>query len=425
MPLSLPSFSADQWTAHGFCLSWDPPLVGLHVVSDGLIAASYYSIPLAIGLLVRRRRDLAYSWVAWLFAAFITACGTTHLFAIWTLWHPDYLADGLIKAVTAIVSVATAMVLWPLLPKMAALPSLSGILAANQQLQAQIRERDAAVAALERETAERLKAEAMLRQSQKMEAIGQLTGGVAHDFNNLLQVVQSNLEALSERLDDDDRRRRYLSRALAGAERGANVIQQLLAFSRRQSLQPLAFNVAERIATLGELLRSTLGGKITLELPDASEVWYVDADPHQFETALLNLAINARDAMPDGGRLTIDVADISIHDDGPTSGAEIEPGNYVAVRVRDSGTGMTAEVREAAFEPFFTTKPVGHGTGLGLSQVYGFVKQSRGHVTLQSAPGEGTEVVLYLLRARAGQAADPGANGGLASTPSAGASSTG
>lgn len=383
-------------TAHGFCLSWDPALMSLHVVSDGLIAASYYSIPLAIAvLLVRRRHDIAFSWVAWLFALFIMACGTTHLMGIWTLWHPDYLADGLIKALTAAASLLTAAVLWPLLPRLAALPSLAGVLAANEMLTQQIREREAAVAALQQETAERLKAEAMLRQSQKMEAIGKLTGGVAHDFNNLLQVVQSNLEVLSSRLEKEDPRRRYLDRALAGAGRGASVTHQLLAFSRQQSLDPLAFDASARIAGLADLLRSTLGGTIVLALPEAAGQWPVEADPHQFETALLNLAINARDAMPAGGTLTIAVENASV----TGRPAELEPGDYVTIRVTDTGTGMTAAVREAAFEPFFTTKPVGQGSGLGLSQVYGFAKQSHGHVELESAPDQGTTVLLYLRRA--------------------------
>jgi signal transduction histidine kinase len=393
-------FDSNSLTAHGFCLSWDPALMTLHVVSDALIAASYYSIPLAIGWLLIRRHDVAFGWLGWLFAIFITACGTTHAMGIWTLWHPDYFADGVIKAITAIASLLTAGVLWPILPRLAALPSLSSVLAANEELIAQIHQRDEAVEALKRETAERLKAEAMLRQSQKMEAIGQLTGGVAHDFNNLLQVVQANLEALGMRLDSGDPRRRYLDRALIGTGRGARMTQQLLAFARQQALRPQSFDVPSRIASLSELLQRTLGGLVSLDLPESRGQWVVESDPNQFETALLNLTINARDAMPGGGHLRIDVHNVTLRADELDTQHDIEAGDYVAIAISDTGVGMSPAVRDAAFEPFFTTKSVGQGSGLGLSQVYGFVKQSHGHVTLESTVGEGTIVTLYLRRAQ-------------------------
>jgi signal transduction histidine kinase len=390
---------SDALTPHGFCLSWDPALMALHVISDGLIGVSYYSIPLAIMFLLLRRRDATFGWVGWLFATFILACGTTHFLGIWTLWHPDYFIDGAIKAVTAVASLLTAIVLWPLIPRIAALPSLAGLLAANEQLMEQIRERDQAVEALQLETVDRMKAEAMLRQSQKMEAIGQLTGGVAHDFNNLLQVVQANLEVLSMRLDTEDPRRRYLDRAIAGAGRGAVVTRQLLAFSRQQSLRPCAFDAAERVRGMTELLRSTLGGRITLELPHDDEQWAVDADPNQFETAILNLAINARDAMPNGGRLQIEAGAISVRSAKLAAASGLQPGEYIAISVADTGVGMTGDVRSAAFEPFFTTKTIGQGSGLGLSQVYGFARQSQGHVTIDSTLHHGTTVTIYLRRA--------------------------
>ncbi len=392
-------FDTVALTPHGYCLSWEPGLIALHVVSDGLITASYYSIPLVIALLLLRRGDVAFSWMAWLFAIFIMACGTTHLMGIWTLWYPDYLTDGMVKAVTAVASVMTAVALWPLLPRLVALPSPGLLLQANERLTQQIAERDAAVTALRVETAERERAEGMLRQSQKMEAVGQLTGGVAHDFNNLLQVIQANLEAVSARLAEDDPQRRHIERALAGAERGATLTQQLLAFARRQSLRPMAFDVAERIAASAEMLRGMLAVEIAVETRCADDLWMAEADPHQLETALLNLAINARDAMPNGGRLMISASNARL-DGAATAGlADVEAGDYVRIAVSDTGTGMTPEVREAAFEPFFTTKPIGQGSGLGLSQVYGFVKQSRGHITLDSVPGEGTTVALYLRRA--------------------------
>jgi signal transduction histidine kinase len=391
-------FDAAALTPHGFCLSWEPGLMALHVVSDGLIAASYYSIPLAIALLLLRRGHVAFNWLAWLFALFIVACGTTHVMGIWTLWHPDYLADGAVKAVTAAVSVLTAAALWPLLPRLVALPSPEVLLQANEQLNRQIAERDVAVAALRHATEERLHTQEMLRQSQKMEAVGQLTGGIAHDFNNLLQVIQANLEAMDARLNEDDAMHRYVQRAMLGAEKGAVLTQRLLAFARRQSLQPARFDVGERLMTITELLRGTLGGAITLETTCQEGLWHVEADPHQLEAALLNLAINARDAMPEGGRLAIAIANASLDAAMVADLPDVEAGDYVQISVTDTGTGMSPEVRDAAFEPFFTTKQVGQGSGLGLSQVYGFVKQSRGHVTLDSALGYGTTVSIYLRR---------------------------
>jgi signal transduction histidine kinase len=392
-------FDTAALTPHGYCLSWEPGLIALHVVSDGLITASYYSIPLAIALLLLRRGDVAFSWMAWLFAIFILACGTTHLMGIWTLWYPDYLTDGLVKAVTAVASVMTAVALWPLLPRLVALPSPGVLLQANERLTQQIAERDAAVTALRVETAERERAEGMLRQSQKMEAVGQLTGGVAHDFNNLLQVIQANLEAVSARLAEDDPQRRHIERALAGTERGAALTQQLLAFARRQSLRPMAFDVAERVAASCEMLRGMLAVEIAVGTQCADDLWMAEADPHQLETALLNLPINARDAMPNGGRLMMSASNAQLDAVATAGLADVEAGDYVRIAVSDTGTGMTPEVREAAFEPFFTTKPIGQGSGLGLSQVYGFVKQSRGHITLDSMPGEGTTVSIYLRRA--------------------------
>ena len=394
-----PFLDSAALTPHGFCLSWAPALVALHVVSDALIAASYYSIPVALAVFLLRRRDVAFRWVFWAFALFILACGTTHLFDILVLWRPAYWAQGAVKAATAGISVATALCLWPLLPQAVALPFPTELRETNERLMEQMEQRDAALRALRRETEDRLRAEMMLRQSQKMEVLGHLTGGVAHDFNNLLMVVQGNLEALGKHLPTDDPRRRYVDRATQGAARGATLVQQLLAFARRQNLYPAQLDLAERLAEVVDLLRGAVGHAIVLDWRPEPGLWPVEADATQLETALLNLAVNARDAMPLGGRLQIAAENVRATELVPTVDGHLDPGEYVRVRVSDTGVGMTQEVRDSAFEPFFTTKPVGKGTGLGLSQVYGFVKQSRGHVGIDSAPGRGTTVTIWLPRA--------------------------
>jgi signal transduction histidine kinase len=316
---------------------------------------------------------------------------------IWTLWHPDYVLQGVIKAVTAIASIATAAALWPMLPRVLALPSPSMLREANEKLAVQLAERDQLLVALRRETAERERAEGMLRQAQKMEAIGQLTGGVAHDFNNLLLVAQANLELLARRLPDAAGAQALIRRALDATDRGAALTQQLLAFSRQQSLQPTVFEVDALVGKLDTMLRSTLAENLTMEMRLAGDLPPVDADAHQLESALLNLVINARDAMPDGGLLWIETRAEQVgaepRDDLPP---DLPPGRYVCIAVADTGVGMTPEVQRAAFEPFFTTKPVGKGSGLGLSQVYGFAKQSNGHVSLTSQVGAGTVVRLFL-----------------------------
>jgi signal transduction histidine kinase len=398
-------------TPHGFCLSWNPDLLALQIVADALIGIAYCSIPLALTVFVIRRKDLAFRGVFWLFVIFILACASTHFMSIWTIWHPDYGAEGMVKAVTAVASILTAIQLWPLLPRALALPSPAALRDANEQLRQQIRQRDEAVAALRRATIERERAEEMLRHAQKMEAIGQLTGGIAHDFNNLLTVVIANLEMLQRRLSPDAGLRTYVERAMKGAARGATVTQQLLAFARRQPLQPVVFDAARRVGGLADLLRGTLGSGIELEIVAIPDLWPVEADPNQLESALLNLAINARDAMRDGGRLTVAAGNVTLRPASlgvaDASGAD-EPADFVAISVADTGTGMTDEVRRTAFDPFVTTKPVGQGSGLGLSQVYGFVKQSRGHVTLDSEPGRGTKVTLFLPRATAAPADSDG-----------------
>ncbi|MGN6550984.1 MAG: PAS domain-containing protein [Pararhizobium sp.] len=241
-------------------------------------------------------------------------------------------------------------------------------------------------------------AEAALRQSQKMEAVGQLTGGVAHDFNNLLQIVTGNLDMLLRRLPENEARlRRAASNAMTGAKRAAALTQRLLAFSRRQPLQPKVISVNRLVTGMSDLLRRTLGETIDVEIPLGDGLWPVEADPNQLEAAILNLAVNARDAMPEGGRLTIATANARLDGHGAEA-ASVPPGEYVMISISDTGTGMDKGTMTKVFEPFFTTKEVGKGTGLGLSQVYGFVKQSGGDVKISSEVGAGTAVRIYLPR---------------------------
>jgi PAS domain S-box-containing protein len=243
---------------------------------------------------------------------------------------------------------------------------------------------------------ERKQAEEELRQARKMEALGQLTGGVAHDFNNLLAVILGHTELLQERFGADDKSTQAVIRA---ATRGAELTHRLLAFSRQQPLHPKAVDLDGLIEGMTDMLRRTLGATIEIKPASAAGLWKARADPGQVENALLNLAINARDAMPDGGQLVIEAANATLGDDYESGRVDAPPGDYVALAVTDTGTGMPPEVMERVFEPFFTTKEVGEGSGLGLSMVYGFVRQSGGQVTIESELGRGTTVRLYLPRA--------------------------
>jgi signal transduction histidine kinase/CheY-like chemotaxis protein/CHASE3 domain sensor protein len=247
----------------------------------------------------------------------------------------------------------------------------------------------------------RVRSEVALRQSQKMETIGQLTGGVAHDFNNLLQVISANLDLLAGDLQKDSRTGGRLQNAISAVERGSRLTAQLLAFARRQTLAPRATNLGRLINDMTDLLRRTLGERIEVESSVAGGLWNTLIDQNQLENAILNLAINSRDAMPDGGRLTIEVANAFLDEAYAHAHSEVAAGQYVMVAVSDTGSGMPAEVAARAFDPFFTTKPEGKGTGLGLSQVYGFVKQSGGHIKIYSEAGEGTTIKLYLPRSTA------------------------
>jgi signal transduction histidine kinase len=336
------------------------------VTADAIIAAAYFSIPVMLWMFLRRRPDIEFGWILWLFAIFIFACGATHVLGIVTLWVPLYGLEGLMKAVTALASILTAFALRPLLPKLVALPSPKQLQAALDKLKA--------------ETAEREAAEEMLRQSHKLQAIGQLTAGIAHDFNNLLTVIIGNVERARRLGGDNADLAKPLTNAIAATDRAALLTRQLLAFARKQPLVVAAVDVNLVVADLLTLLERTMGSQVTVEIDLASGPLAVTLDRNQLESALINLALNARDAMPRGGRLVLAT-------DRSESGS-------VVVCVRDDGSGMSEETRARATEPFFTTKAVGSGTGLGLSQVYGFVAQMGGDLEIDSAPGTGTIVKL-------------------------------
>ncbi len=513
-------FDLSRFTPHGFCLSWDPWLVWLMAGSDLLIAAAYFSIPVALLMFVLQRRDLAFKPVFALFAAFILACGTTHVFGALTLWVPAYRLQGAVNAMTALLSVATAVMLWPLLPKALALPSPSSLRRVNDALAHEVQRRDLAArllresearqkrlyartpaalhavdaegnllevsdcwlvltgytreevigrniasfyssesqAAMQRKFADikagsdstfcerqlrrrdgairdvevhyeperdeagkllrimaavtdvtaRKQAEAALRvteehlrHAQKMEAVGQLTGGIAHDFNNLLTTIMGSLELLQQRAALDERSLRLTSNALEGSRRAARLTSQLLTFSRRQRLAPEPLVPEQIVDGIRDLLARTLGDGITLEVVLPEESWTFLADRNQMEAALLNLVINARDAIPGpGGHVRIDVSNRAVGVEEAASEPDpLPPGDYVVISVSDDGIGMNPEVQARAFEPFFTTKGPGAGTGLGLSQTYGFVTQSGGAIRVESAPGRGTRIDILLPRA--------------------------
>ncbi|HQS68084.1 MULTISPECIES: ATP-binding protein [unclassified Novosphingobium] len=362
---------------HGYCLLWQPDLLALHVISDLVIGLAYFSIPVALAVYLIRRKDMQFTWMIWLFAAFILACGTTHFLSILVLWVPAYGLEGVVKAFTAIVSIGTAILIWPLLPKLLALPSPAQLQRLNDQLL--------------KEAEERAAVESQLRQAQKMEALGQLTGGIAHDFNNLLMIVSGNVERALRIAPQAAPERRNLENALTATTRAGELTGQLLAFARKGTLMLIAQNVESIVTGIHDLLVRAAGERIVVEVAIAPDLPPVVVDRNQLENAVLNLVINARDATPDGGVIRIAAQD---------AGAEIR------LSVSDTGAGMDAQTLHRATEPFFTTKPVGSGSGLGLSQVYGFVEQIGGRMEIVSEPGTGTVVTLYLPKEAVRDVAD-------------------
>jgi len=259
-----------------------------------------------------------------------------------------------------------------------------------------------------RDLTERKRAEEQLVQAQKMEAVGQLSGGIAHDFNNLLTVILGNSEVLADSLKARPDLEKMVNSIMSAAERGGELTQRLLAFSRRQTLQPTNIDCNRLVVRMQELLRRTLREHISIRVETEEGLWAAFADPGQLESALLNLSLNAQDAMPNGGSLTIATQNMALDDLYQAMHPEVPPGRYVMLAITDNGTGMSPEVKAKVFEPFFTTKEVGKGSGLGLSMVYGFVKQSNGHVSIYSELGLGTTIRLYLPASSVAQDADMG-----------------
>jgi signal transduction histidine kinase/CheY-like chemotaxis protein len=388
-------------TPHGACLDWTPELIWTNAVSDATVAGAFLATAFLLGYFVwRRSRDMRpmFRVVFWAFAAFATGCATTRLLSILVLWVPAYGIEAAVKGALAPVATAIAVGLLLLLPRMLMMPTNVQLQQAYAALEEEVRQRRSAEAMVKR-FQEIEATEAQVRQAQRMEAIGQLTGGVAHDFNNILTVITGSIEMLADAV----KHRRDLvpiTRMIsAAAQRGAELTQHLLAFARRQPLQPRSTDVNTMVIDAARLLRPTLGEHIEIESMLAHDAAPALIDPSQLSTAILNLALNARDAMPDGGKLTLETKNVVLDENYAAMNSDVKPGNYVMIAVSDTGTGIPPNLLDKVFEPFFTTKEVGKGSGLGLSMVYGFVKQSNGHIKIYSEEGHGTTVKLYLPEA--------------------------
>jgi signal transduction histidine kinase/ActR/RegA family two-component response regulator len=491
---------------HGVCFLWREDLVYMHLLSDLTITLAYFSLPIFLTILVRKKPELKKSGVVPLFAMFILLCGVTHAFNIWVLFVPDYLAQGIVKTMAALVSLITAVLVWPLLPKLIAMPSQKELIDTNEQLRRQIEERkkaearserlaraienmDELVVLLDRDErvlsgnrawrevngypdeqsivgasleenirisinagrvpeargreeewiAERLaqhrkagelsnvrfddgqtyrmtrkrfedgstiivgsditkllELEASQQQARRMETIGQLTGGIAHDFNNLLAIVIGNLDFLEIKSKGDGRFARHIANARQAAGRGADLTRKLLNFARQETAADEVVDANEVVGGLQEILTRSMTSEIEVEFDLGSDIQPTKADPGDLADVLLNLAINARDAMPNGGKLVIRTESYRIETERDEERLGLTSGDYVKLSVADNGCGMPRDHVEKIFDPFFTTKERGKGTGLGLSMVYAFVKRSGGIVHVESEPGSGTVFDIYL-----------------------------
>ena len=400
-------------TAHGACLLWKPELIWLNAISDAMVAGAFFVTAFVLASFVwRRRRDVMFRSVFWAFAIFVAVCGVTRLLSVLTLWVPAYDIEGVAKGFLALISIVITVALLLLLPRILVLPTRIQLQQAYAALEEEVRQRRSAEAMVKR-FQEIEATEAQVRQAQKMEAIGQLTGGVAHDFNNILTVITGTIEILGDAVKDRPPLAHITDMIGAAAARGADLTRHLLAFARRQPLQPHNIDINVLVVDAARLLRPTLGEQIEIESMLAHDSATALIDPSQLSTAILNLALNARDAMPNGGKLTLETKNVVLDEDYASMNPEVFAGNYVMVAVSDSGEGIPTSLLDKVFEPFFTTKDVGKGAGLGLSMVYGFVKQSNGHIKIYSEPGHGTTVKLYLPQATGGAEAVPAEPGAV------------
>jgi signal transduction histidine kinase/CheY-like chemotaxis protein len=336
--------------------------------------------------------------VFWVFTIFIAICGVSRLESILNLWVPAYGIEVWTKGALALISVGVTAALLFMLPRILVLPTRIQLAQAYAALEEETRQRRNAEAMVKR-FQEIEATESQVRQAQKMEAIGQLTGGVAHDFNNILTVITGSIEILGDAVKHRADLAEITGLISAAAQRGADLTQYLLAFARRQPLQPRSTDVNAMVIDAARLLRPTLGEQVEIESMLAHDAAPALIDPSQLSTAILNLALNARDAMPNGGKLTLETKNVVLDENYARLNSEVKPGSYVMVAVSDTGQGIPQKLLDKVFEPFFTTKGIGKGSGLGLSMVYGFVKQSNGHIKIYSEEGHGTSVKLYLPQA--------------------------
>ncbi len=373
-----------------------PSLLLLHVISNAISSCALWVIAFVIGyFLWRRRRDVLFPGIVVLLVSYSALEGIDRLLSIAGLfWSVTDVTLG-VDILLVPISIGVIAVMARLLPQLLVLPTRVTLQKAYAQLEEETRERRKAEAMVRR--FQEIEAnEAQVRQAQKMEAIGQLTGGVAHDFNNILTVITGTIEILADAVKEQPQLVSIANMIRAAADRGADLTRHLLAFARRQPLQPRATDVNALVVDSARLLRPTLGEQIEIESMLAHDNAPALIDPSQLSTAILNLALNARDAMPEGGKLTLETKNVTLDEDYVRLNADARPGNYLMIAVSDTGHGIPATLIDKVFDPFFTTKQDGKGSGLGLSMVYGFVKQSNGHIKIYSEEGHGTTVKLYL-----------------------------
>jgi signal transduction histidine kinase/CheY-like chemotaxis protein len=401
----------------GACLQWQPELLWLNAASDAMLACAFFAMAFVFAVFVWRRRShmlLMFRALFGGFAVFALMAGLSSLLAVLTLWVPAYGIEAAVKgALTPVSAMIGGALLWAM-PRFMTMPTRVQLQQAYEALQEETRKRRRAEAMVRR-FQEMEASEAQVRQVQKMEAIGQLTGGIAHDFNNILTVITGSIDMLVDGVKDRPLLARIATMIGNAANRGADLTQRLLAFARQQPLQPRSTDINNLVVDTARLLRPTLGEQIEIESMLADDCAPALVDASQLSTALLNLALNARDAMPNGGKLTLESGNVVLDADAARRVGDVPPGRYVMIAVRDTGEGIPGSVLDRVFEPFFTTKEVGKGSGLGLSMVYGFVRQSNGSIRLDSERGHGTTVKLYLPQAdHAPEDHEENAFGGLA-----------